>query len=732
MSLAFIPPKVPRASLLFAWAIALGELGETRAHAQGAEPSLPAVRVATAPILDGRLDDVAWQRAEVIGNFRQRDPDQGAPGTEGTTVRVVFDDTALYIGAHLADSEPERILANELVRDSEFDSDDTFSVVLDTYHDHRNAFMFRVNPNGAMFDGVVRNEADPDSNWDEQWYAATTIGPEGWTVELHIPFKALRFANGPTQVWGIDFERIIRRKNEEVYWTNWDRDFDFTQVSQAGILSGLEGIQQGQRIRLRPYIVGGGESLAATVAPRGTEGVGEVGIDDLKIGVTPNLTADIAVNPDFAQTEIDQQRVNLTRFSLFFPEKRQFFVEGADSFRMSPPAGEFDDSTFELFHSRRIGLSDRGEPITLLAGGKLTGKIGDTDLGVLGARTGTHDAAIGRDLPAETFGAVRFRREMLRRSYVGAIATLRDGPGEAQSTLGADARFVVRRFLTLSALAATTDDGVTSPQWARFLSAEWDSDFVGARAAYLNVDPAFEPAVGYVQRQDRQVQAGFSLRPRPSSGPVRQFEIGPGVVAHHDRNGLLLTRELEFETEAELQSGDELSFSVERTNEYLPEPFEITDSIVLPVGRYEWNSVSMDVRTFEGRTINGSVSVRAGGFYSGTNRSLELSTTLRAGRHLSLSPDYEVNDVSLDEGAFRTHLVGLRANVPFTRNLLTSAFLQYNSEGGLTAIQVRASYIIRNLDNFYLVYNETRFSNGVFQGRSNRALVAKVTYSFHR
>jgi hypothetical protein len=700
-------------------------------HAQEVARSLGAVRVTTGPALDGRLDDAAWEGATPVTDFRQRDPEQGEPGTEPTTVRVVYDQTALYIGAHLGDKEPNRILATELTRDSEFESDDTFAVILDTYRDHRNGFLFMVNPNGAMFDGVVRNESDPDSDWDEQWFAATSIGPDGWTVELQIPFKALRFTPGRTQTWGIDFERIIRRKNEEVYWTNWDRDFDFTQVSQAGILTGLENIQQGGRIRLRPYVVGGAESLDATPTPEGTEALGDVGIDDLKISVTPNLTADIAVNPDFAQTEIDDQRVNLTRFSLFFPEKRQFFLEGADSFRMSPPAEEFDDSALELFHSRQIGLSNRGEPITLLAGGKLTGKVGNTDLGVLAVRTGSHDPAVGPDLAGETFGVARFRREVLGRSYVGAIATVRDGAGETQSTFGADARFVVQQFLTLSALGASTDDGVTARQWARFAAAEWDSDFVGAGVSYLDIDSGFEPAIGFVERQDRQTQASFSLRPRPSGGPVRQFEFGPGVTAHHDDDGLLLTRELEFESEAELQSGDEVAVSVENTNEYLPEPFEISDGIELPVGRYEWNSVRMDVRSFEGRTVSGSVSVGLGGFYSGTNTSLELSTTVRAGKHLSFSPDYEMNDVSLDEGAFRTHLVGLRANVSFTRNLLTSAFLQYNSEGELTAVQVRLNYILRNIDNFYLVYTDTHYIGGPFDGRSNRAVVAKITHSFH-
>jgi hypothetical protein len=456
--------------------------------------------------------------------------------------------------------------------------------------------------------------------------------------------------------------------------------------------------------------------------------VGEIGVDDLKIYLTPNLTADVAVRPDFAQAESDQQRVNLTRFSLFFPEKREFFIEGADALRMSTPNGQYDnDNSFELFHSRQVGLSADGEPVPILAGAKLTGKVGGTGLGVFGARTGAQSGG-----PGESFAVARIRRDVFGRSYVGAIATVRDGAEGPQTTLGADARVVVRKYLTLSALAASTENGVSPRQSAGFVSAAWDSDFFSAEVAHLDVDPEFAPAVGFVRRRDRQTSAGFDLSPRPRRGPIRQFEFSPRLVVNRGVGGLVLTREWEFQTEAELQSGDSLQFTARRTQEYLPQPFEITDGIVLPIRRYDWGSVQVDLETFDGRRVSGSLSLEVGGFYTGTRRALEASTTVLAGRHLSLSPAYEINDIALAEGAFRTHLVGLRADVSLTRNLLTSAFLQYNSEGDLASLQLRANYIIRNLDNLYVVYNETRFTGGVFAGRANRSVVAKITYSLQR
>jgi hypothetical protein len=715
--------------------------------AQAIEASARATRVEAPPTIDGHLSDAVWASGEPITGFRQRDPEEGEPASEPTSVWILFDEVNLYIGARLDDGDAARIQANELRRDSDLDSDDTFAVILDTYRDRRNGFLFRVNPHGTRFDAIVRNEGQPDEDWTEEWRAEAAIDPTGWSVEIAIPFRSLRFnLEESGMLWGLNLQRVIRRKNEDAYWTNWSRDFDFEHVSQAGAMSGLERIRQGTRVRITPYVVGGAESLDATPAPQPTDGIGEVGIDDIKIAVTTNLTADIAVNPDFAQTEIDDQRVNLTRFSLFFPEKRQFFLEGAESLRMGPPGGEFsEDEALEMFHSRRIGLSDDGEPIPLIAGGKMTGKIHGVDLGLLAARTGktalTVDPdddddenggpALGPDaeLPGETFGVLRFRREMFGRSYVGAIATIRDGAGDTNGALGLDARIVPHEQLIVSALVARTDDGTTEPQWAEFVGAEWDGDFFSGGAMYLDIDPEFDPGIGFVRRNDRLTKAGFSLGPRPSGGPIRQIEFGPEIQIHHDQEWTLITREMGFDVETEFQSGDAIEMGVTNIREDLPEEFEIEDGIVLPIGRYDWNEYGVSFNSYEGRAVTFEVGVDFGGFYNGTAQSLELSSDLRLGPHLLIGPEYEMNRISLVQGDFTTHLFGLRTDIAFTRDLLTSALFQYNSEGELAALQVRFNYIFRNIDNFYLVYNETRFTDGPFRNHSNRSLVSKLTYS---
>ena len=271
------------------------------------------------PLIDGILDDEAWADASVITGFRQKEPAEGEVASEQTRVRIVFDDTGLYIGIEALDGEPSAIRASELRRDDTLESDDSFAVLLDTFHDHRNGFVFRINPRGTRFDGLVRNEGRfIRSDWDEQWVAAATITESGWSGELSIPFKVLRFTPDDEQTWGINFERVIKRKNELVTWSGWDRDYVFSDVSQAGHLSGLVSIRQTERLRIRPYVVAGVERLDAVSDPTGSSGVRELGLDDVKFAVTSNLTADLAVNPDFAQTEVDDQRVNLTRFSLFF------------------------------------------------------------------------------------------------------------------------------------------------------------------------------------------------------------------------------------------------------------------------------------------------------------------------------------------------------------------------------------------------------------------------------
>ena len=686
-----------------------------------------ATTVEEAPVIDGRLDDPVWQGVPGASEFYQKEPVEGEAATEVTTVHILYDRAYLYIGVELLDSDPVQIRASELQRDSTLDNDDSFTVAVDSFHDHRNAFVFRLNALGTRYDALIQEESkNLDRAWDEQWTAAAVRTDQGWSAEFSIPFKILRFSGAEEQVWGINFERVIKRKNESVYWSGWDRDFGFNNISQAGHLEGLIDIKQAERLRIRPYLLGGVENFAATSA--GTEAVGEVGIDDLKIAVTSNLTADLAFNPDFGQVEVDAQQVNLTRFNLFFREKRPFFVEGAESLRMGLGLLHFGPPPVEMFHSRRIGLSDAGEPISIMAGSKLTGKIGAFDLGFLNVQTNDDQG-----FPGENFTVARVRRAVLDRSYVGGIFTNRQGGGLYNRLAGLDARFVLKKYLQINGmLAKSFTTGLSDQEWLTQIGAEWRTDLVTAGVNYMDIEPNFIPGIGFLRRKDRTIGSRMILRPRPGGERIRNFEIETSLVYNHDQDGVLISRNTGLDFGVVFQSGDKVEFEIENDVERLSRPFPIGPGVILPIGEYRWNAGGVSFRSFNGRKLAGSAGVSLGDFYNGTKNSLDLAGEFRPNENLNFSPSYKYNDIDLIEGSFNTHLFGLRADVSFTNNLLTSTFLQYNSTGDLAALQVRFNYIFRTIDNFFIVYNETRFTDGVFSGESDRSLIVKVTYSLHR
>ena len=699
------------------------------AEAQTATPPpAQARKVTAAPRIDGRLDDAVWKDAPVIGGFKQREPDEGADASEATAVRILYDEAQLYIGAELSDADAAGIRASELRRDNTLESDDTFSVLLDTYLDNRNAFVFRVNPRGTRFDALVRNESRfYYSDWDEQWTAAATQTESGWIVELAIPFKILRFRSGPTQTWGLNFERVIKRKNEMAYWSGWSRNFTFHNVSQAGRLGGLAGIKQVERLRFRPYVLAGGEDLAAVSSPSGARVIREIGVDDLKWQATSTLTADLAANPDFAQTEVDAQQVNLTRFSLFFPEKRQFFIEGADSLRMGVGLLHFGPPPLELVYTRNIGLSNAGTPIDIPIGGKLTGKAAGFDVGVLNAQTRDTGSQ-----PGENFTIARVRKEVLGRSYIGAIATNRQGGAAANTLVGGDARFTFFNYLNVMGLAVRAEDRGRPGQWAKQLGAEWRDDFFELGANYLDIDPAFNAGIGYVRVRERMSGVRGSLKPRPHRWGVRQFELTPSSVWYHDADSVLRSRDTNLTLVATFETGDRIELVPFSSYERVVRPFPIGAGVTVAPGRYEWSGVTANVRSYNGRKVSGNLSVSVGDFYDGTKNTVTFSGDFRPSRTFSFNPSYQVNDVQLSRGSFVTHLFGLRANVSFSTNLLTSVYVQYNNTGQLAATQVRFNYIFRTIDNLYLVYNNTTYTGGVFDGRANQSLVLKATYSMHR
>ncbi|HXG88785.1 MAG TPA: DUF5916 domain-containing protein [Vicinamibacterales bacterium] len=694
-----------------------------------APPTADARLVTTPPRVDGRLDDAAWKTAALIQGFRQREPQEGLESSEPTTVRVVYDQSTLYIAAELSDSVAADIRASELRRDNTLESDDTFSVLIDSYHDHRNAFVFRINPRGTRFDALVRNESRfYYADWDEQWTAAASLTETGWIAEIAIPFKTLRFTATPQQTWGVNFERVIKRKNELTYWSGWSRDHSFQTVSQAGHLAGLRDIKQAERFRIRPYVVAGVENSKATARPTGTNRIGEVGIDDLKMAVTSTLTADLAINPDFAQTEVDAQQVNLTRFSLFFPEKRQFFIEGAESLRMGVGLLHFGPPPLELFYSRNIGLAANGAPLPVHVGGKLTGKVSGFDVGALNVQTGGTGA-----LDGENFTVGRVRKEVLGRSYIGAIATNRQGNGARNTVLGADGRFTFFEHLNVMGMAARAEDTrVGKNQWATQFGAEWRDDLFEVGGNYIDIDPRFNPGVGFVRIRERLVGVRGSLKPRPGKWRIRQFEITPSTVWYLDDRGDTRSRDAVLTVGTNFQSGDRIDIGPAASYERVVRPFPVGPGVLVPAGEYHWNSMALSFRSYNGRKVSANALLVVGDFYDGGKQTAQFSADIRPGKLLSFAPTYQLNDVDIRAGSFRTHLFGLRTNVSLSTRFLTSAYFQYNSAGQLAATQVRFNYIFRTIDNLYVVFNDTHYTAGVFDGRSNKSLVTKVTYSLHR
>ena len=457
-----------------------------------------------------------------------------------------------------------------------------------------------------------------------------------------------------------------------------------------------------------------------------------MGIDDLKLAFTSNLTADLTINPDFAQTEVDQQRVNLTRFSLFFPEKRQFFIEGGGAMRAGINMLHFGPPPLELFYSRRVGLAG-GAPQSILGGGKLTGKAAGFDVGFLSVRTDAIEGSENETRPGETFLVGRVRKEILGRSYVGGVATRREGGGTYNQVLAADANFVLAEHLQVGAmLARSFEPGAGGERWVRHAAAQWRDDFLQAGFNVLDISSDFNPGVGFVMRRERMMGGSMALRPRPGSELVRQFEISPSVVFFHDDERNLKTRRAGVRLSTFFESGDQVQLDLRNWVEVLDAPFSISSGVTLTEGRHDWSAASVTLRTFNGRVVQGTVTGEFGNFWTGTKRSVSMSGNARPNPNLSLEPSYSFNDVDLPEGSFNTHLIGLRTNFSVTGSLLTSAFMQYNSSGDLAALQVRVNYIFRQIDNVYLVYNLTRFTDRTYDGLSNRSLVLKVTYSLHR
>ena len=719
-------------SLLVCLAAAAGAAQAQTPPEQLARPTVTAVRLADSEsiTLDGRLDEAVWQRAIPAADFKQQIPQTGALPTEPTEVRFVYTRDALYMGVTCFDDEPDKLLGNTMKRDEGLRADDRFIWEFDTFLDARNGYYFEMNPSGLMADSLMSPQGQTNRDWDGIWNAHVQRSEIGWTIEIEIPFRTLNF-NPNAEAWGVNFQRTVRRKNEESLWTGWGLNQGM-RIQYTGLLLGISDVSQGHGLDLRPY----GVTSALAAPGRGaskTDTDADAGLD-VFYSVTPKLRSNLTINTDFGETEVDQRQVNLTQYSPFFPEKRGFFLEGASNFDFA----SFDSRGFNNnrnvavvpFFTRRIGLGADGEPQKIDVGLKLTGQVGKQDVGLMQIRTGREDGK-----PGEDFTALRVRRNVLRQSYVGALYTRRDarshaspialaaplGSYDALQTLGADFRLGTTTFrrnqnLSLSGYYLTTTNPLKQGKngaWGTDI--DYPNDRYTGGFSYREVQENYDPAVGFTLRNGYRrfaPNARFQPRPRRVQGRtklgVQQYQFGvTGDLQYLTGSNDPLLRQWDVTAfQANFQSQEQLQVHVIPTYEKLDRNFRIANRVTLPIGsEYQYTRYRVQIRTADRRMFAVQPQWETGSFYSGDRDQLSLDVGIRPRPGVVLYLYGEWNKIALPEGRFMTRLYRTILDTQFNPWISLSNNVQYDSVSAVMGWQSRFRWILTPGNDLYFVYN---------------------------
>lgn len=668
--------------------------------------------------LDGIFDEAVWQRAQPAKDFIQQDPNFGAPATEPTEVRIAFDRENLYMSVKCFDSEPDKLAGYQRRRDEFLQSDDRFMWVFDPFFKARDGYYFEINPSGLMGDATMGSAGQGSRQWDGIWKAKVIHTDYGWAAEIVIPFRTLNF-DPDGEAWGINFQRTVRRKAEETLWTGHARNQGLRRLSNTGLLRGIGEVSQGKGLDVKPYLLG---TAFKTRANPETVFQGKPGMD-VFYSPTPRLRASLTLNTDFAQTEVDDRQVNLTRYSLFFEEKRDFFLEGSTFFDFRSTWEGNPDTRVYPYFSRRIGLSADREPQRILWGGRLTGQVGKQDIGIMHVRTGDDVGTRGVEFPGEDFTVARVKRRILTQSFVGGLFTRRAGgsSGEASYTTGLDALLSTRHFmgqqnveLNLFWLRTSNSRLDTGGRNAYGVDLNFPNDPWIGSMSFRTVEPRFNPTVGFVGRRAyRRYNPGLTYTRRPRTHHwIRSFQFGGAADIITDLSGKLLTREFdlipfEFNTHA----GDLFRFMVIPSHELLEADFPIFrdplrgQSVVVPQGRrYDFSRYRFFGQTANRRVVALSGTVELGGFFSGTRRKYAGELTLRVRPGVIIYSQAEWNKIDLAEGHFQTRIYRLTPELQFSPWSSWVNNLQYDNESRVLGWQSRFRWILTPGTDFYLVY----------------------------
>ena len=696
---------------------------------------LTAVRLAATEqiTLDGVLDEAAWQRAVPAADFVQQDPVLGGTPTERTEVRILFDRERLYMGVTCFDSEPDRLLGNTMKRDAFLSADDRFMWTLDTFLDQQTGYFFEMNPSGLMADSLM-GAGSNDRAWDGIWNARVRKSEIGWTIEIEIPFRTLNF-DPDAPAWGINFQRTIRRKNEENLWTGHERNQGLRRMANAGLLVGIGDVTQGHGLDIKPYVASTTFDAPGVDPATSPETSGDVGID-LAYNLTPDLRANLTVNTDFAQTEVDQRLVNLTRFPLFFPEKRDFFLDGSTFFRPEQLAG-----AVQPFFSRRIGLDDTGAPQTIDLGVKLTGQVGGQDVGFLQVRTaGEHDV-LGED-----FTVFRVKRRVAAQSYVGTFISRRHTRGplapDARHTAGFDVHLETSTFRGSDNLEVSgyflwaTNPLDTGDNLAYGAQIAYPNDRWNARVWITEVQANHRPAIGFVRRRGfRDYSSMLFFGPRPAGHPwIRQLRFGVRSSVKTDMDNRQLTRQIDVTAfRAELHSQETFEVHVIPSYERLERDFEISDGVVLPIGgKHTFTRYRFQANTADRRILATRSSVELGNFFSGSRQEVVVNLSVRPRPGVLVTLENEWNRVDLPEGGFETRVFRVIADTQFNPWIYLVNNVQFDSVSANLGWQARLRWILQPGNDLYLVYTQNWHDDAVLDRfvTLERRGAAKFVYTY--
>jgi len=682
----------------------------------GADPlALMAYRVpGTAEIsLDGTLDEEVWTLASTISDFTQQEPVEGAEPSERTEVRVVYDNEHLYIGAVIFD-DPEGILAYQKARDASLGTDDRFMWMLDTFLDGRTGYVFETNAAGLMGDALLGGSRGGKA-WDGIWEVRTTRRPDGWSAEIRIPFKTLNF-DPALDSWGINFQRTIRRKNEEILWRGYRRNQGLTRPVHAGRLTGLRGLSQGVGFEAIPSVVAGWRSIPTNADP--TTFPRDVSLD-LGYSITPSMRAAVSVNTDFAEVEVDQRRVNLTRFPLRFEERRDFFLEGSGVFSFAERSGP------SPYFSRRVGL-ESGEQIPITYGARLGGQAGRYEMGFFQVRTGSQELVNqSRTVPVENFTVARVKRTIFSQSSIGAIYTRRATSPDIggfqpddrhtagvdmdfeTATLFGDENLQFEAFFVWNSNPDPSVDLSLSDLTARGFRINFPNDVWQAHVSYREFGHDYAPAVGFVTRNGfRRVEPNITWRPRPGAEWIRRFEFSAQYRYLADlTSGIAEEKQLRLGLFGmELESGDGFRIQATRQYEELDQDFEISEGVDILAGRYTNWEYSLQGRSAEKRRVSIEGQIMTGGFWDGDRNQLSLGLTVRPQPGLRIEGNLERNDVDLHGGSFVTNLLRLGGGWDASPWVSLIGNVQYDNVSGILGLFTRARWILSPGNDIYFVY----------------------------